>query len=188
MTTEYPEPESDIDEFGLTDNEWHDIATDYYFGNTEPAEGSVEAEVFRRLDALTRRENERVHTEREKDEAYARYRGASFPGRPLTAGLSSREAGELSDKLYSAHVKASRAWHEADCRSAESVEFRDMDKDIYDVYRDVATEAIVSGVRIPGESRREFSQRVAHEDPWTPGPRAFELPDPEPDAEPELPW
>ena len=53
MTTERPERESDVDDLGLTHDEWHDIAMDYYFSNTEPAEGSVEAEAFKRLDAFS---------------------------------------------------------------------------------------------------------------------------------------
>jgi hypothetical protein len=190
MTTDHPEPEQpDVDDLGLTYDDWHDIMMDYYFSNTDPPEGSVKAEAFQRLDAFTRRDTERAYNAREKDEAYHRCWGNPFPGGPLTSGLTSRETAELSDKLYSAHVKAYGAWREADWRKGDDRQFHELDRDIWDVYRDVNAEAIVSGIRAPGEIRKEFTQRVALEEPWIPNPRVLERPGPEPELDLEAePW
>jgi hypothetical protein len=80
MTTEHPEPENaDIDDLGLTSDDWDDIAMDYYFGNTEPPEGSVQAAAFERLDDFTRRDSRRVDEGRERGEAQALARKVPDP-------------------------------------------------------------------------------------------------------------
>lgn len=64
----------------------------------------------------------------------------------------------------------------------------EMDREIWDLYRDAKAETIVSNVRAPGESQNEFIRRVALQDPWTPDPRVFERDQPKPDTEPDLPF
>ena len=189
MTSETPEPgNGDVDDLGLTFDDWEAIRIGYNFGTMEPAEGTVEEEAFRRLDAENRRETEWIYATREKDDAYQRCFGQPFPGGPLTAGLTSREAAELSGKLYSAHTAAQRAERDADWRTGEHRPFMEMDREIWDLYSDTKAETIVSKIRTPSETQAGFAQRVALEDPWTPDPRVFERHDPEPDTEPDLPF
>jgi len=70
----------------------------------EPANGSVEAEAFRRITEYGRHDFVRVHEARERDHSYARFQERPFPGNPITAGLTNHEAAELSGRLYSAHT------------------------------------------------------------------------------------
>jgi hypothetical protein len=47
-------------DLGLSTGQWHDLAVAYNHGLIEPAEGTVEAEAFRRMDAYARQEATRA--------------------------------------------------------------------------------------------------------------------------------
>jgi len=47
-------------DLGLSLDDWHDLAIAYNYGLIEPAEGTVEAEAFRRMDAYARQEATRA--------------------------------------------------------------------------------------------------------------------------------
>jgi hypothetical protein len=53
-----PEPraEQERDDLGLSAEQWNDLAIAYNHGLIEPAEGTVEAEAFRQMDAYARQE------------------------------------------------------------------------------------------------------------------------------------
>ena len=71
---ENPEPraEQELDDLGLSTDEWHDLAIAYNHGLIEPSEGTVEAEAFRRMDAYARQEAIRAAQEREREWASSR--------------------------------------------------------------------------------------------------------------------
>jgi hypothetical protein len=104
--------------------------------------------------------------------------------------VTNHEAAELSNRLYSAHAKAVKAQREADWRTDKYKQFGQLDREVWDVYADVEAEQVVSGIRRGGETQREFSERVAQEEPQVLNPRFFErsTPEPETDPEPELPF
>ena len=51
-----PQAEQERDDLGLSISQWHDLAIAYNYGLMEPAEGTVEEEAFRRMDAYARQE------------------------------------------------------------------------------------------------------------------------------------
>jgi hypothetical protein len=55
-----PRAEQELDDLGLSAGDWHDLAIAYNHGLIEPAEGTVEAEAFRRMDAYARQEATRA--------------------------------------------------------------------------------------------------------------------------------
>jgi hypothetical protein len=55
-----PQAEPEPGDPGLSDAEWHDLAVAYNYGLIEPAEGTVEVEAFRRMDAYARQEATRA--------------------------------------------------------------------------------------------------------------------------------
>jgi hypothetical protein len=59
-------------DLGLSTSEWHDLAIAYNHGLIEPAEGTAEAEAFRRMDAYARQEATRAAQEREREWARGR--------------------------------------------------------------------------------------------------------------------
>jgi hypothetical protein len=69
-----PEPraEQELDDLGLSYDDWHDLAIEYNYGLIESAEGTVEAEAFRRMDAYARQKAIRVAKEREREWERAR--------------------------------------------------------------------------------------------------------------------
>ncbi|HEY3942544.1 MAG TPA: hypothetical protein VGL60_08665 [Acidimicrobiales bacterium] len=67
-----PQAEQEPDDLGLSTGQWHDLAVAYNYGLIEPAEGTVEAEVFRRMDAYARQEATRAALEPEPDQAPGR--------------------------------------------------------------------------------------------------------------------
>lgn len=79
---------------------------------------------------------------------------------------------------------------EADWRSGQRKQLDELDREVWDVYADVGAEQVVSGIRHGSETQREFSGRIAQEEPWPLHPRLFErrAPEPEADPEPELPF
>jgi hypothetical protein len=149
---------SAVDDLGLTDDEWHDLQIAYKFGTMEPAEGTVEAEAFARITEYILRDLDRARAARAADDAYERTRKQPFPGGPLTAGLTSREAVELCDRLSRWYVKADRAVDVRDVRSPA----REMAHEFFELYRDVDAEVVVSGTRGPLESEAAFI-RIVHE-------------------------
>ena len=68
------------DDLGLTDGDWAALQFAYNYGTMEPAEGSVEAEAFRRMDAWNRQEAARRARQEELDAASPQ----PFPGGPVT--------------------------------------------------------------------------------------------------------
>lgn len=179
-----------VGDLGLTRDDWDSLQIAYNFGTIEPAEGTVEAEAFKRMTEYAHRDFDRVHEARERDHSYARFLKKPFPGGPITAGLANHEAAELSGRLYSAHAKAVKAEHEADWQSGQREQFGELDREAWDVYVDVEAEQVVSGIRRGGETQREFSERVAPEEPQLLDPRLLErqTSTPEPDTELELPF
>jgi hypothetical protein len=161
-----PEPTNPaVDDLGLTADEWHDLQMAYKFGTMEPAEGTVEAQAFARMTDYTRRDFDRARAGRAADDAYDRTRKQAFPGGPLTAGLTSREAIELCERLAGWYVKADRAVDVRDIRSPA----REMARELFDLYRDADAEVVVSGTRGPLESEATFirivRERQAEDDP-----------------------
>jgi hypothetical protein len=72
------EPQApEVDDLGLTSEDWEDMRIAYLYGTYEPGPGTVEEEAFRRMDAHARSEAERVAALNEADEAWR----ASRPGR-----------------------------------------------------------------------------------------------------------
>jgi hypothetical protein len=55
-----PQAEQELGDLGLSADDWHDLAIAYNNGLLEPAEGTVEAEAFRRMDAYARHEATRA--------------------------------------------------------------------------------------------------------------------------------
>jgi hypothetical protein len=51
-----PQAGQEHGDLGLSTGQWHDLAIAYNYGLIEPAEGTVEAEAFRRMDAYARQE------------------------------------------------------------------------------------------------------------------------------------
>jgi hypothetical protein len=62
-----PQSGQELDDLGLSYDDWQDLAFAYNHGLIEPAEGTVEAEAFRRMDAYARQEAIRVAKERERE-------------------------------------------------------------------------------------------------------------------------
>jgi hypothetical protein len=161
MTNLDPVPEptnSAVDDLGLTSDDWHDLQMAYTFGTMEPAEGTVEAEAFARITDYILRDFDRASAGRAADDAYERTRKQPFPGGPLTAGLTSREAVELCDRLSRWYVKADRAVDVRDVRNPA----REMAREFFELYSDVDAEVVVSGTRGPLESEAAFI-RIVHE-------------------------
>ena len=88
MTENAPQ-HPEVDDLGLTSEEWDDLRIAYNFGMIDPAPGTVDDEAFRRMDAYARSEVERVAAVEEADEAWR----ASRPGRAPQA-VPEREAGQ----------------------------------------------------------------------------------------------
>jgi hypothetical protein len=65
------QPEPERDDLGLTLEDWFDLQTAYNYGLLDPRPGTVQAKAFERMDAYARQEVDRVHAQREADEAYA---------------------------------------------------------------------------------------------------------------------
>jgi hypothetical protein len=103
------------------------------------------------------------------DAAWRRYAERPFPGGPLTAGLTSREAAELSGKL-------ARGWQALWDTKPDPEEWYTPEADAHvgamweleDTLEDVEAETIVAGLREPLETIDEFRKRTARE----PGPVA----------------
>jgi hypothetical protein len=74
--TENAPQNPEVDDLGLTSEEWLDLQYAYNYGTIEPAPGTVEAEAFRRMDEYARREVDRIAAAEEADEAWR----ASRPG------------------------------------------------------------------------------------------------------------
>jgi hypothetical protein len=74
--TENAPQNPEVDDLGLTSEDWLDLLYAYNYGTIEPAPGTVEAEAFRRMDEYARREVERIAAAEEADEAWR----ASRPG------------------------------------------------------------------------------------------------------------
>jgi hypothetical protein len=55
-----PQAENQPGDLGLSAGQWHDLAVAYNYGLIEPAEGTVEAEAFRLMDAYARQEATRA--------------------------------------------------------------------------------------------------------------------------------
>ena len=87
--TENEPPNPEVDDLGLTDEDWEDLRIGYNFGTYEPTDGTVEAEAFRRMDEYARSEAERIAALEEADEAWR----ASRPDRAPQAEPE-REAGQ----------------------------------------------------------------------------------------------
>jgi hypothetical protein len=180
-----------VDDLGLTYDDWDALRIAYNFGTLEPTEGSVEEEAFLRMAEEGRRAWDRHWESEKRDEAYQRFQQHPFPGGPLTAHLTSREAAKLSGKLYSAHRAAQKAAQEADRRSAQDQPFWEMQTEIWGLCSDAQAETIVSGVRQPGETSKEFTRRAWREpDKMSEFDRTGRVPQANPelglwDAEPE---
>jgi hypothetical protein len=55
-----PQAEQEAGDLGLSADDWHDLAIAYNYGLIEPAEGTVEEQAFRRMDAYARQEATRA--------------------------------------------------------------------------------------------------------------------------------
>ena len=60
MTEDEPQ-DREVDDLGLTSEDWLDLQLAYNFGTIEPAPGTVKAEAFHRMDDYARREVERTN-------------------------------------------------------------------------------------------------------------------------------
>ena len=87
MTENQPQ-HPEVDDLGLTSEDWMDLQIAYKFGLIDPAPGTVEAEAFRRMDEYARSEVERIAALEEADEAWRASRRGSAPnaGPELEAG------------------------------------------------------------------------------------------------------
>jgi hypothetical protein len=176
-------------DLGLTDDQWHNLQMDYYYRDVEPDEGSVEAAAFRYLDACAREDIDRKWRAEELDQAYARYVSRPFPGGPLTACLTSREAAELAAALRRGEQAASLAQRDLNWRSALHASRAHMADEIEGLASDVTAETIISGLRPPGESLQEFRDRCWRESARVPDTSCFaELLEPVIDPPDVPPW
>jgi hypothetical protein len=89
------EPAPEVDDLGLTPDEWMDLQLAYNFGLMEPQEGTVEAEAFRRMDAFARSEVDRIAEADAADRAYAAWAEAN----PEEAAARRAEAEAKWDEL-----------------------------------------------------------------------------------------
>ena len=78
----------EVDDLGLTSEDWDDLRIAYLYGLYEPAPGTVDEEAFRRM-AYARSEAARIAALEEADKAWQ----ASRPGRTPQAEPE-REAGQ----------------------------------------------------------------------------------------------
>jgi hypothetical protein len=76
MTENHPQ-DREVDDLGLTSEDWMDLQFAYNFGTIDPAPGTVEAEAFRQMDEYARSEVERIAAAEAADEAWR----VSRPGR-----------------------------------------------------------------------------------------------------------
>ena len=122
------------------------------------------------------------------DAAWQRYAERPFPGGPLTAGLTSREAAELSGKL-------ARGWHALWDTKPDAEEWDTPEAgahagamwEIEDTLDDVEAETIVAGLREPLETIDEFRKRTAREPDRVADAAAFSgLREPSPEADFEM--
>lgn len=70
------DPVPEVDDLGLTFDEWMDLQVAYNFGLLDPESG-VEAEAFRRMAAFARSEVERIAEADAADRAYAAWAKAN---------------------------------------------------------------------------------------------------------------
>jgi hypothetical protein len=111
------------------------------------------------------------------DAAWRHYADRPFPGGPLTASLTSREAAELSGKL-------ARGWQALWDTKPDPEEWYTAEADahvgamweIEDTLEDVESETIVAGLREPLETIDEFRKRTAREPGRAPDATAFSGP------------
>jgi hypothetical protein len=75
----HAQAEQEPSDLGLSTGEWHDLAIAYNHGLIEPAEGTAEAEAFRRMDAYARQEATRAAREPEPDQAPGREAEPEIP-------------------------------------------------------------------------------------------------------------
>ena len=75
MTENAPQ-EPEVDDQGLTSEDWEDLRIARNFGTYEPAPGTVGAEAFRRMDPYARSEAGRIAAAEAADQAWR----ASKPG------------------------------------------------------------------------------------------------------------
>ena len=87
MTENEPQ-QPEVDDLGLTSEDWEDLRIAYLYGLYEPAPGTVDEEAFRRMD-YARSEAGRLAALKEADEAWR----ASRPDRAPQAEPE-REAGQ----------------------------------------------------------------------------------------------
>ncbi len=84
------EPQNpEVDDLGLTSEDWEYLQFAYNYDTIDPAPGTVEAEAFRQMDDYARREVERVAAAEAADEAWRasnRRGSAPQPGPELEAG------------------------------------------------------------------------------------------------------
>ena len=88
MTENEPQ-HPEVDDLGLTSEDWEDLRIAYLYGLYEPAPGTVDEEAFRRMDSTPGSEAERIAALEEADEAWQ----ASRPDRAPQAEPE-REAGQ----------------------------------------------------------------------------------------------
>ena len=87
MTDNEPQ-HPEVDDLGLTSEDWENLRIAYIYGLYEPAPGTVDEEAFRRMD-YARSEAERIAALEEADEAWR----ASRPDR-APQSEPEREAGQ----------------------------------------------------------------------------------------------
>ena len=140
----------------------------------------AEIEAF---NAMSRDQVRRVR-EAAGDAAWRRYGERPFPGGPVTAGLTSREAAELSGKL-------ARGWQAlwdtkpdaGEWDTAEAGAHAGAMREIEDTLADVEAETIVAGFREPLETIDEFRKRTEREPGRVADAAAFRgLREPSPEA------
>jgi hypothetical protein len=142
------------------------------------------------VEAFNAMSRDRVRRVREaaEDAAWRRYAERPFPGGPLTAGLTSREAAELSGKL-------ARGWQALWDTKPDAEEWYTPEADahvgamweIEDTLDDVEAETIVAGLREPLETIDEFRKRTEPEPGRVADAAAFSGPrEPSPEADFEM--
>jgi hypothetical protein len=161
-------------------------------GNARPAADPWKALTRAEIEAFNARSRDQARRVREAAVEAARQRCAQrpFPGGPLTAGLTSREAAELSDKLARGwqalwDTKPGAEQWDTPQASAHAAAMQEIE----DTIDDLEAKTITTGLREPLETTDEFRKRTSRE----PGPAAgaatfsgLREPPPEADFEMEM--
>lgn len=152
------------DDLGLTREDWADLQFAYIYGTLEPLEGTVEDEAFARMAAYDREEAGRRAQREALADARRRYRDQPFPGGPLTARLTSREAAELSGRLLRGWQAARDALRDTGYGAPGYASVEQTAREITEAHSDVHAEVVIAE-----DGRARARQRSAGQ-PFPGGP------------------